>query len=60
MNRITIKNDNGYYRLKEEDKFFGWEDRIKLVQVVGRLEDLLEKYNVESIEELEKLIDKKD
>ena len=62
MNRITMKNDNGYYRLVEEkSNIFGdWENRIKLVQIVGRLEDLLEKYNVESIEELEELINKKD
>ena len=59
MNRITEKQNNGFYTLANKEDLFKVETEIKLVQIVGRLEDLLEKYNVQSIEELEKLIDKK-
>ena len=42
MDRITIKQDNGFYRLKEADSVFGWENGIRLVQIVGKKEDLEE------------------
>ena len=39
MNRITEK-DGKFYKLKPENEAYGWEDGIRLVQIVGRLEDL--------------------
>lgn len=41
MNRITEK-DGKFYKLKPEDEAYGWEDGIRLVQIVGKLEDLEE------------------
>lgn len=41
MNRITEK-DGVFYKLKPENEVYGWEDGIRLVQIVGRLEDLEE------------------
>ena len=58
MNRITKLQDNDFYTLVNKEDKFKVRTEINLVQIVGRLEDLLEKYNVESIEELEKLINK--
>lgn len=58
MNRITKLQDNEFYTLVNKEDKFKVRTEIKLVQIVGRLEDLLEKYGVESIEELEKLINK--
>lgn len=58
MNRITKLQDNGFYTLVNKEDRFKVRTEIKLVQIVGRLEDLLEKHGVESIEELEKLINK--
>ena len=58
MNRITKLQDNEFYTLVNKEDKFQVRTEIKLVQIVGRLEDLLEKHGVESIEELEKLINK--
>ena len=58
MNRITKLQDNEFYTLVNKEDKFKVRTEIKLVQIVGRLEDLLEKHGVESIEELEKLINK--
>ncbi len=58
MNRITKLQDNEFYTLVNKEDKFKIRTEINLVQIVGRLEDLLEKYGVESIEELEKLINK--
>lgn len=55
MNRITEK-DGKFYKLKPENEVYGWEDGIRLVQIVGQFEDLFEKYNVWNIEELEKIL----
>lgn len=58
MNRITGKQDNGFYTLVNKEDLFKVETEIKLVQIVGKLEDLMEKYNIESIEQLEEKINK--
>jgi hypothetical protein len=58
MNRITKLQDNDFYTLVNKEDKFKVRTEINLVQIVGKLEDLLEKYGVESIEELEKLINK--
>lgn len=55
MGRITQK-DGEFYKLKPENEVYGWENGIRLVQIVGRYEDLMEKYNIENIEELEKIL----
>lgn len=55
MDRIT-KKDGKFYKLKPVKEFYGWEGGIRLVQIVGQFEDLFEKYNIESIEELEKIL----
>lgn len=55
MSRIT-KKDGEFYKLKPENEVYGWENGIRLVQIVGRYEDLMEKYNIENIEELEKIL----
>lgn len=39
MDRITEEVD-GFYELKPEAEVYGWENGIRLVQIVGRLEDL--------------------
>lgn len=42
MNRITEKLENGFYELKPENEFYGWENGIRLVQIVGNYEDIFE------------------
>ena len=39
--RITEK-DGEFYKLKPEQEVYGWENGIRLVQIVGKLEDLEE------------------
>lgn len=55
MNRITEK-DGKFYELKPENEVYGWENGIRLVQIVGRYEDLMEKYGIESIDSLEEIL----
>ena len=55
MNRITEKNGN-FYRLKYDNEVYGLENGIRLVQIIGRLENLLEKYNISDLEYLERCI----
>jgi len=55
MNRITEK-DGKFYKLKPENEVYGWENGIRLVQIVGEFEDLMEKYKIESINELEEIL----
>lgn len=56
MNRMTKKQENGFYTLANKENAFKIENEIKLVQELGKYEDLMEKYNIENIEELEKVL----
>lgn len=38
--RITEKKENGFYELKEGEEIYGEENGIRLVQIVGQLEDI--------------------
>ena len=40
MNRITEKKENGFYELTTGNEIYGEENGIRLVQIVGRLEDI--------------------
>lgn len=40
--RITKKRNNGFYKLKAGKEIYGEEDGIRLVQIVGQLEDIEE------------------
>ena len=42
MSRITMKQDNGFYTLKDREKLFNFENEVKLVQILGLYEDLEE------------------
>jgi len=41
MNRITEK-DGEFYKLKPDKEVYGWEDGIRLVQIIGKYEDIFE------------------
>ena len=51
--RITKKQQNGFYELTKGNEYYGWEDGIRLVQILGQLEDLLERHRIENIDQLE-------
>jgi len=40
--RITEKIENSFYELKKEQEIYGEESGIRLVQIVGQLEDIKE------------------
>lgn len=40
--RITKKRENGFYELKAGAEIYGEENGIRLVQIVGQLEDIKE------------------
>lgn len=44
--RITRKKENGFYKLKEGQEIYGEEDGIRLVQIVGKFEDLEEELGI--------------
>lgn len=52
--RITEK-DGEFYELKPEAEVYGWENGIRLVQIVGKYEDLKEELGC-SLEEMIELI----
>ncbi len=54
--RITEKKENGFYELKEEREIYGWENGIRLVQIVGRVEDIEEKWGI-SIDLVDRILD---
>ena len=56
MNRMTKKQENGFYTLANKENAFKIENEIKLVQELGKYEDLMEKYNIPNIEYLERCI----
>ncbi len=56
MDRITTKLENGFYYLKPKALIYGEENGIRLVQIVGNIEDLMEKYEITSFEALEEII----
>ena len=49
--RLTEKKENGFYELKDGEEIYGEENGIRLVQIVGQLEDIKEKINLFGIEE---------
>ena len=53
---MTKKQENGFYALANKENAFKIENEIKLVQELGKYEDLMEKYDIENIEELEKTL----
>ena len=56
MERITNKREDGFYDLKPEREIYGWENGIRLVQIVGRVEDIEEKRGI-SIDLLDRILD---
>lgn len=46
--RIT-KKDGKFYKLKQENEVYGWENGIRLVQIVGNFEDLEEEIGVNDL-----------
>ena len=44
--RITKKRKNGFYELKAGAEIYGEENGIRLVQIVGQLEDINEKLGI--------------
>lgn len=45
--RITRKKENGFYKLKEGQEIYGEEDGIRLVQIVGRFEDIEDELGID-------------
>ena len=57
MNRLTeYREDLKRYEYKEDEKGYCWISEGQIVKKLGQLEDVLEKYGVEDIEELEKIL----
>jgi len=56
--RITQKRALGGYELASGNEYYGWEDGIRLVQYVGRVEDILEKHNIDNLSDLDELLSK--
>ena len=46
MKRITKKKESGFYELTEGNEIYGEENGIRLVQVVGQLEDIKEELGI--------------
>ena len=44
--RITEKEKNGFYELKMGKEIYGEENGIRLVQIVGRYEDIEEEFGI--------------
>ena len=47
--RITEKMENGFYALRKKQEIWGEENGIRLVQIVGQLEDAKEKYGIDAL-----------
>lgn len=47
--RLTEKKENGFYELKEEQKIYGLENGIRLIQMVGKYEDIEEELGIDLI-----------
>lgn len=47
--RITKKRGNGFYELKAGEEIYGEEHGIRLVQIVGQLEDIEEELGINLI-----------
>lgn len=57
MSRLTeYRTDLKRYEYKEDEKGYCWISEGQIVKKLGQLEDVLEKYNVEDVEELEKIL----
>lgn len=46
MNGITEKTEKGFYKLKNGFESYGSENGIRLVQIVGKIEDRQEEFGV--------------
>lgn len=44
--RITEKTENGFYKLKKGFEIYGYENGVRLVQIVGKTEDRQEELGV--------------
>jgi len=56
-NRLTeYRKDLKRYEYKEDEKGYCWIGEGQIVKKLGQLEDVLEKYNIEDVEELEKIL----
>ena len=49
MKRITNKRKDGLYELTKDSEIYGWEDGIRLVQIVGAFEDTEEELGIDII-----------
>lgn len=56
MSRLTKKFNGEYYHKEAKTIMFNNETDYNVIQKLGKLEDILEKYNIDSVEELDKLL----
>ena len=47
--RLTEKTKNGFYELKKGQEIYGEENGIRLVQIVGRYEDVEEEFGIDLV-----------
>lgn len=47
--RLTEKKENGFYKLKEGQEIYGEEDGVRLVQIVGKFEDIEDELGIDLI-----------
>ena len=47
--RLTEKKENGFYELTKDNEIYGKENGIRLVQIVGQLEDIEEELGIDLI-----------
>ena len=47
--RLTEKKENGFYELKNGQEIYGEENGIRLVQIVGKKEDIEEELGIDLI-----------
>ena len=47
MERITSKRKDGFYELAPNKEIYGWENGVRLVQIVGKLEDIKDELGID-------------
>lgn len=50
--RLTEKKENGFYELTKNNEIYGEENGIRLVQIVGQLEDIEEEFQIDNFDDL--------
>lgn len=57
MDRLTKKFNGEYYRKDAETIMFNSEIDYNVIQKLGKLEDLMDEYNIHSVEELSQVLE---